>query len=147
MIGAHMPRMSGMAGMPTRLGRGAPALRAHLATGVSQSLVSGVRGPSAMIGAHMPRMSGMAGMPTRLGRGAPALRAHLATGVSQSLVSGVSGPRGVDLNLDEFDLSEHKRIGSNVSLHEGAAVGKVFWENIDGSDSIFKPEDRALFKQ
>ena len=69
-----------MAGIPTRLGHGAPALRAHPATGAWLSLVQDVRWPFANIGAHMPRMSCMSGMPTRLGRGAPALGVLFATG-------------------------------------------------------------------
>jgi len=59
-------------------------------------------------------------------------------------------PRGVDLNLDNFDLSKATRVASEVAAplvgqDACAAVGNVFWFNVDSIDgSVFKEEDRIL---
>ena len=63
------------------VGVGAPTLQAHLATGVSQSVVRS-QGAQA-------KEFGNTGMTTCLGHGPPALWAQLATEGFQSLVSGV----------------------------------------------------------
>jgi len=59
-------------------------------------------------------------------------------------------PRGVDLNLDSFDLSKAKRVASHATaLQVGqdacAALGEDFWLNLDSHDeSVFKEDDRLL---
>jgi len=68
----------------------------------------------------------------------------------RSLVSGGVEPRGVDLNLDKFDLSKATRVASEVAAPQVskdacAAVGQAFWANVDSVDgSVFKEEDRIL---
>jgi len=63
------------------------------------------------------------------------------------------GPQGVDLNLDKFELAEPTRVDTHMaSGHLGvdacAAIGKVFWSNLDGIDeSVFKDEDKTLLKR
>lgn len=62
--------------------------------------------------------------------------------------------QGVDLRLDQFDLSEPKRMslevqagswGSHVkSLDECVAVGSSFFAALDGSKKVFKEADHAL---
>jgi len=59
-------------------------------------------------------------------------------------------PRGVDLNLDNFDLSRAKRVASHVTaLQVGedacAAIGNDFWLNVESChESAFKDDDRLL---
>jgi len=64
---------------------------------------------------------------------------------------GVRGaPQGVDLNLDNFDLTNAKPTTTQVPRVQygeaaGAAIGKVFWSNVDRSHgSMFKDEDHKL---
>jgi len=62
-------------------------------------------------------------------------------------------PRGVDLNLDKFDLSKATRVASEVAAPQVnqdacAAVGKAFWSNVDSIDgSVFKEQDRILLSE
>jgi len=64
-------------------------------------------------------------------------------------ISGVD-PRGVDLNLNNFDLSKATRVASEVAAPQVAqdacaAIGQAFWSSIDSTDgSVFKEEDRIL---
>jgi len=59
-------------------------------------------------------------------------------------------PRGVDLNLDSFDLSKAQRVASHVTALEVGedacvALGADFWSNLDSSNgSVFKDDDRLL---
>lgn len=65
--------------------------------------------------------------------------------------------KGVDLRLDQFDLSEAKRVsleaqsgswGTQVkALDECVAVGSAFFACIDGSKQVFKDEDQALLQK
>jgi len=67
-------------------------------------------------------------------------------------MAGISGadPRGVDLNLDNFDLSRAKRVVSHATaLQVGedacAALGLDFWLNVDScNESAFNDDDRLL---
>jgi len=62
-------------------------------------------------------------------------------------------PRGVDLNLDKFDLSRATMVASEVAVPQVsqdacAAVGQAFWSNVDEMDgSVFKEEDRILLAE
>jgi len=59
-------------------------------------------------------------------------------------------PRGVDLNLDNFDLSTATRLASQASMAQigedaCAAIGKDFWANVDiNNGSVFDVEDKSL---
>jgi len=76
--------------------------------------------------------------------GPPAPR---GTAIGQTLTHEL---RGVDLNLDNFDLSKATQVASHVTaLQVGqdacAALGPDFWLNVDNSNvSVFKDEDRLL---
>jgi len=87
--------------------------------------------------ATAPAAQAPSGMPSGLvGRAEPA-------GVARAQPRA----RGVDLNLNNFDLSETTRVTSQVQVSENAcaAVGNEFWENIDNAnESVFKDEDRTL---
>jgi len=90
--------------------------------------------------ATAPAAQAPSGMPSGLvGRAEPA-------GVARAQPRA----RGVDLNLNNFDLSKTTRVTSQASavqISENAcdAVGNEFWENIDnGNESVFKFEHRTL---
>lgn len=54
-------------------------------------------------------------------------------------------PRGVDLNLNKFDLSEASPAAPEDVGH--ATLGKAFWSNVDSAaESKFKDADKALFQ-
>jgi hypothetical protein len=65
--------------------------------------------------------------------------------------------QGVDLRLDNFDLSEAKRvspeaqegswIGELQSLDECVAVGDSFWKSLDADSKIFKDDDKTLLRE
>jgi hypothetical protein len=56
--------------------------------------------------------------------------------------------RGVDLNLDEFSLSEAGAYAGDLQAADAdAPIGDAFWSNVDGKDeALFKGEDLKLFK-
>jgi len=57
--------------------------------------------------------------------------------------------QGVDLRLDQFDLSEANRVsydGDVKPLSECVAVGDAFFACIDGSQNLLDEEDHALLK-
>merc|ERR1711948_99121 len=51
--------------------------------------------------------------------------------------------RGVDLNLDEFDLSQAMKVSSNESFE--APLGNAFWSALD-TDAGFEDKYNELFK-
>jgi len=59
-------------------------------------------------------------------------------------------PQGVDLNLDNFELSTPARVATQASAvqyaqHVASAIGNVFWSTLDGAKgSVFKDEDHNL---
>jgi len=60
-------------------------------------------------------------------------------------------PQGVDLNLDDFNLSQVTRAAghdwSEAFEAKGAAMGDMFWAMIDGdSSSVFQGKDKDLLK-
>lgn len=69
-----------------------------------------------------------------------------------------AAPKGVDLNLDEFNLSEATKVmneataagwGVKSCLSPDAAsqvIGQAFWENLDSSNSTFEEEDKVMLK-
>jgi hypothetical protein len=57
--------------------------------------------------------------------------------------------QGVDLRLDQFDLSEATRMSSDVewkALNDCVAVGDAFFACLDGSKQFLNEEDQALLK-
>merc|ERR1719272_1288311 len=64
--------------------------------------------------------------------------------------------QGVDLRLDNFDISEAKRVapesqtgswsGELRSLDECIAIGDAFWSGLEGDSKIFNEEDRNLLR-
>lgn len=59
--------------------------------------------------------------------------------------------RGVDLNLDEFNLSEptrRTREDSSLQFSAGVNISTAFWSNIDDdSKSLFNKDDKNLLKR
>jgi len=82
----------------------------------------------------------------------PALSAAMSAGAPLD----VARLQGVDLRLDQFDLSEVKRVsleaqagswGSEAkALDECVEMGSAFFECLDGSHKLFKDDDLALLK-
>merc|ERR1719432_455081 len=101
-----------------------------------------------------PARSGLAGVATRPGLRAPltarAARMAFAPSVLRPEARGVA-PRGVDLNLNEFDLSDAMATDRKVeaSWQEADAqvvMGNTFFEGIDGELPVFKEEDAELLR-
>mmetsp|Transcript_139414 Transcript_139414/g.242666 ORF Transcript_139414/g.242666 Transcript_139414/m.242666 type:complete len:1003 (-) Transcript_139414:137-3145(-) len=73
-----------------------------------------------------------------------------------SLPKPESKLKGVDLRLDDFDLSEVKRVTLEApagswneqvqSLDACVSVGDAFWASIDDEKSVFKAEDKELLR-
>jgi len=111
----------------------------------------------ASIGAA-PRLStsisaSMGAVPHRL-----AAQIGAAPRLATSMIAGPPGRlQGVDLRLDNFDLSEAKRIspeaqegswsGELKSLDDCVAVGEIFWSSLESDSKIFKDEDRTLLRE
>jgi len=132
-------------------------MRAPVAAGIATR--PGVR-PSAVVPpaaavAHAPTRVGVASRPgLRPSRPSAPAVAFEAWGPAPraSAISAVSAPRGVDLNLNEFDLSEAARVMSEAlatpeQADAFAAMGSAFWKGLDdGSMSVFAEKERNLLK-
>merc|ERR1719491_2933532 len=59
-------------------------------------------------------------------------------------------PRGVDLNLDQFNLTKPVQVeGTSWSAGQDvkcAPLGPSFWSSIDGDGSGFREDDRKLLR-
>lgn len=113
-----------------------------------------------MTGARLPAPRGVSAavLTTTLARatravptaaGVPAAAAALAVPRFSKRVKGVGAARGVDLNLDKFDLSSPEQVAAQA-MQSGEASGAIagaFWAIVDGdSASVFKEEDRCLLR-
>jgi len=94
----------------------------------------------------------------------PARRGLLPTSITSPGIRSVRGPvpapsilnvrapvpRGVDLDLDKFDLSEATKVSTQSRMLQlgevaCAAIGNEFWPNIDSANtSVFNDDDRLL---
>lgn len=98
-----------------------------------------------------PRISAIAGVP-RL----QAAMQSLALAPKME-VPGAPQLQGVDLRLDNFDLSSAKRVsleaqegcwgGEALSLDKCVAVGNAFWASLDEGAGPLQGDDRALLKK
>merc|ERR1719460_122685 len=138
----------------------APALSAKFAP--SSAALSSTVAPrlATSIGAG----AGMARAPTLSAKFAPAaasLSSTVAPRLATSIGAGVGMARapqlqGVDLRLDQFDLSEATHIsaddesGAWVSevkpLEECAAMGDAFFACLEGSNQLLNDDDRSLLQ-
>jgi len=146
----------------------APRLATSLGSGVGMarapSLSAKFAPPSASLSSTVaPRLAtsmgglGLARAPTLSAKFAPAaasLSSTVAPRLATSIGSGFGMARapqlqGVDLRLDQFDLSEATRVSSDGELKplsECVAVGDAFFACLDGSKQLLNEEDRALLK-
>ncbi|CAK0800481.1 unnamed protein product [Prorocentrum cordatum] len=164
-VGARgpMPRVSAALSMATSVTGGlrTPAMRAAVsmrAGGVPRGVqfglekfTVGARAASASVqfarvGARgpMPRVSAALSMATSVTGGlrTPAMRAAVSM-----RAGGV--PRGVDLNLDGFELSEAEQSSEMILSQVGLAppMGASFWQMIDDSEeSLFCDKDIELLR-
>jgi len=110
-----------------------------------------------VVGARLPAPRGVAApmVSTTLARAVRAVpTAPGVPGVALAVprfsrrVKGVGAARGVDLNLDQFDLSSAEQVAGQACQSSDAvgAIGSAFWSHIDGSSSVFKDEDAALLR-
>mmetsp|Transcript_97273 Transcript_97273/g.302896 ORF Transcript_97273/g.302896 Transcript_97273/m.302896 type:complete len:1042 (-) Transcript_97273:20-3145(-) len=98
--------------------------------------------------------------PARPGLFAPERRALIGRGVNLELISqggdvlqratetaraGIR-PEGVDLSLEQFNLSEPTRLGGGPEACTGAPGGRDFWAYLD-ADGTPEDEQRALLKR
>jgi hypothetical protein len=147
----------------------APRLATSLGAGVGMarapSLSAKFAPPSATLSSTVaPRLAtsigggvGLARAPTLSAKFAPAA-ATLSSTVAPRLATSIGGGigmarapqlQGVDLRLDQFDLSEATRVSSDAELKplsECAAVGDAFFACLDGSKQLLNGEDWALLK-
>ncbi|CAK0836465.1 unnamed protein product, partial [Prorocentrum cordatum] len=164
-VGARgpMPRVSAALSMATSVTGGlrTPAMRAAVsmrAGGVPRGVqfglekfTVGARAASASVqfarvGARgpMPRVSAALSMATSVTGGlrTPAMRAAVSM-----RAGGV--PRGVDLNLDSFELSEAGRSSEMILADAGSAppMGSSFWQMIDDSEeTVLSSKDAELLR-
>lgn len=81
-----------------------------------------------------------------------ALRPTVAPAVSAAALSATMGaaPQGVDMNLDDFNLSSTTQAvevqGGACSWGGVAGAGRAFWSNLDSSESEFDQEDKCFLK-
>jgi len=107
----------------------------------SMRAVSRMPAPQATITSSQAFAARRAFMPGTLAD--PSMRA-----ISRAPSEGM--PKGVDLNLDKFDVSQPTRVSTEVPLVQMggdacAAIGEAFWSNIDGcNESVFKAEDKSM---
>jgi len=120
------------------LGRPASSLMATSRTELSVAPARQFARLSAPLTATMPMSASRANL-----GGVPRVAASLNMGV----------PQGVDLNLDQFNLSVPTEDGCHWQdtiqvQDETVAVGEAFWKQIETSkESIFSQPDQELFKQ
>jgi hypothetical protein len=60
--------------------------------------------------------------------------------------AGMAAPRGVDMNLDKFDVSAPAR--ADPSLGQASSqIGRAFWASVDSdASSVFTEQDKHFFK-
>lgn len=147
----------------------APRLATSIGAGVGMarapSLSAKFAPPSATLSSTVaPRLAtsigggmGLARAPTLSAKFAPAaatLSSTVAPRLAASIGSGIGMARapqlqGVDLRLDQFDLSEATRVSSDggvKALDECIAMGPTFFACLDADDSSLREDDRALLK-
>jgi len=137
----------------------------RLATSIGASIGAGPRLATSMFGGAPGRLgASMLGGPApgasvsaSIGAG-PRLATSMFGGAPGRLgASMLGGPapgrlQGVDLRLDNFELSEAKRVESEnqdfelKSLDECVSIGNTFWSGLEGDSKIFKDEDRDLLR-
>merc|ERR1712061_399055 len=127
---------------PRRLGWARPA-----AAGLARPAAAGL----ARAALVRPEVPGMArpGLPS-----AGLARTGLArAGVARAGIARAGVARGVDFNLENFDLSDVKRVPSQAAdgswgseeADARVVIGGAFWDTLDGKGiSSFKEEDRSL---
>jgi len=107
---------------------------------MASAMMSGVRAPLAA--ASMAPPAGLAA------------RASVVSGFAAR--TSIARPQGVDLNMDNFNLSAPTRVKSEGlgaswgvdALDACVAIDSMFWSSLDGeSDGMFKDEDKNLLKE
>jgi len=104
----------------------------------------------------VPSRSVLAGVATRPGLRAPltarAARMAFAPQVLRPESRALVAPKGVDLNLGQFSLNSAtqaaRKAGAKTWGDADAcvAVGNAFFSNLDGSESVFKSEDKKFLQ-
>merc|ERR1712187_388570 len=86
----------------------------------------------------------------RSGISAMSLAPSLSPSTFRAAPGGLREARGVDLNLDQFSLSQTTMMKVNddtPSLDACVTYGNAFWSNVDTkSGSLFKDEDKSLLE-
>mmetsp|Transcript_35687 Transcript_35687/g.81086 ORF Transcript_35687/g.81086 Transcript_35687/m.81086 type:complete len:281 (-) Transcript_35687:113-955(-) len=130
---------------------GVQPARVSAGVGLDKFALSGARQPARMMSAGLAARQFV--QPARH------LSATLSAGLATRQFQRSFGPMGVqparvagvDLNLDEFNLSaptDLERMDIMVQLDAGADFSKAFWSNVDGElPSQFSEEDKTLLKR
>merc|ERR1712037_877048 len=119
---------------------GAPMARAASLSATMMRAPTGVRaGISATLRA--PGISAALG--ARAGISATSLAPSVFPQAFRAAPGALRTARGVDLNLDQFDLSQAMKVSSNENFE--APLGNAFWSALD-TDSGFEDEYSELFK-
>mmetsp|Transcript_9535 Transcript_9535/g.22485 ORF Transcript_9535/g.22485 Transcript_9535/m.22485 type:complete len:948 (-) Transcript_9535:75-2918(-) len=124
----------------------APA-RVSAGVGLDKFALAGTRQPARLLSAGLAARQFV--QPARH------LSATLSAGLATRQFQRSFGPvgvqpsrvAGVDLNLDEFNLSAATRVESSAQLAEGVDISSAFWTNLwDESGSMLGKEERNLLK-
>merc|ERR1719210_2151336 len=130
---------------------GVQPARVSAGVGLDKFALSGARQPARMMSAGLAARQFV--QPARH------LSATLSAGLATRQFQRSFGPMGVqparvsgvDLNLDEFNLSAPTEVARSdiiARLDEGADISAAFWMNLeDDVPSMFTEEDRLLLKQ
>jgi hypothetical protein len=93
-----------------------------------------------------PRVSAALSMATSVTGG---LRAPTMMRAASAMRAGVPSARGVDLNLDDFNLTEAAATwaGDLACVEAQAPIGEVFWSSLDGGATAFRDKDARLLRE
>jgi len=172
-LAASMRPAAAVGSMLSGVSRGMMRPSAALGTMVSGVSMGRMR-PAAAIGAMqtgvslgpmhrqraMTQLSGMARAVSPVARGpmvGMARSMSLVSGIATTRMSAISRPQGVDLSLDQFELSEHTRVAPEAASGSWSCsmpapeacidISKAFWESLgDETSEVFKQDDRSLLK-
>lgn len=137
---------AGLSAVTTRLA--APSRPAAGLSAVTSRLsVAGAARPSAALSAMAPSI---AARPAASLSAVGATSLSATSRMSRMSVLGGGAPKGVDLNLDQFNLTtpvaaEGGAWEADYSV-KSAAMGSAFWACLDDDSSGFRAEDKALLR-
>jgi len=140
---ADAKALAAIASLPSGVRGAAVPLAQTSALGDPTSLLAGTDGLQTV---KLEKMAPGATLPTRASY-VPTSRVQVSTAFSSA--ERVEA-RGVDLNLDQFNLAEPTLMEGRSWAHDASAknapMGSAFWASLDNSGSEFRAEDKNLLQ-